>query len=186
MVVPSRRVWSRLTNMSWYELETRARQELFKRLDVTLGKIGLLPGRNGGCYVSRSAGNFFFSTNEISERVTLLQEYLPQEAEDIITESNEICHHHFRLLGYRDLQYGAEIDWHLDAAHGFRSPLKPWFKINLFDFAVVGDHKVTWELNRHQHLVVLAKAWLLTNDDAYAREIFAQWYSWQRANPYPL
>ena len=70
--------------------------------------------------------------------------------------------------------------------HGLRSPLIPWFKINFLDFPAVGDHKVAWELSRHQHLVTLAKAWLLTGDGTYAREIFAQWYSWQRANPYPL
>jgi hypothetical protein len=40
--------------------------------------------------------------------------------------------------------------------HGKRAPLNPWFKIPFLDFAVVGDHKVTWELNRHQHLVTLA------------------------------
>ena len=58
----------------------------------------------------------------------------------------------------------------------------PWFKIPFLDFAVVGDHKVTWELNRHQHLVTLAKAWLLTQreekDDKYIRELTAQWRSW--------
>jgi hypothetical protein len=45
----------------------------------------------------------------------------------------------------------AMIDWHLDPVHGKRAPLDPWFKIPFLDFAVVGDHKVIWELNRHQH-----------------------------------
>ena len=57
-----------------------------------------------------------------------------------------------------------DIDWHLDPVHGKRAPLDPWFKIPFLDFAVVGDHKVTWELNRHQHLVTLAKARLLSGD----------------------
>jgi len=70
--------------------------------------------------------------------------------------------------------------------HGQRAPLAPWFKINFLDFAVAGDHKITWELDRHQHLVTLAKAWLLTLDEKYAKELVAQWYSWQRSNPYPL
>jgi hypothetical protein len=77
------------------------------------------------------------------------------------------------------------MDWHLDAVHGKRSPLKPWHKINFFDFAQTGDHKVTWELNRHQHLVTLAKAWLFTHDSRYSNELIAQWYAWQKANPYP-
>jgi hypothetical protein len=172
--------------MSWDELETRVCQEVSKRLDVTLCGIGLQPGRNGLRLSSRSPGNFFFSTDQLPNRVALLREHLPREAAEIVSEANDICRHRFRLLGYRDLAYGAEIDWHLDAVHGLRSTLIPWFKINFLDFAQVGDHKITWELSRHQHLVILAKAWLLTGEEGYAREIFAQWYSWQRANPYPL
>src|SRR5208282_5384269 len=63
---------------------------------------------------------------------------------------------------------------------------KPWYKIDFLDFSAVGDHKIVWELNRHQHLVTLAKAWLLTGQADYAKEVVAQWYSWQKANPYPL
>ena len=72
--------------------------------------------------------------------------------------------------------------------HGKRAPLDPWFKIPFLDFAAVGDHKVIWELNRHQHLVTLAKAQLLSRDnhDKYVRELTSLWRSWIRANPYPL
>jgi hypothetical protein len=172
--------------MSWDELDTRARQEIFKRLDVALCGIGLHPARNGLRRASAPSGKFFFSQDELARRVSLLREHLSSECEEIVREADEICRHRFRLLGYRDLDYGAEIDWHLDAVHDRRSPLIPWFKIDFLDFAQVGDHKVTWELSRHQHLVTLAKAWLLTNEAIYARELFAQWYSWQKANPYPL
>src|SRR5262249_44287216 len=81
---------------------------------------------------------------------------------------------------------GTEIDWHLDAVHGKRAPLKPWYKIRFLDFDEAGDHKVTWELNRHQHLVTLAKAWAFTGDRRYTQEIVKQFYSWQTANPYPM
>ena len=87
------------------------------------------------------------------------------QAAAIIREADEICQHRFRLLGYENLDYGTDIDWHLDAVHKKRAPLDPWFKIPFLDFAKVGDHKITWELNRHQHLVTLAKAWLLTQED---------------------
>jgi len=172
--------------MSLDELATRAHQEFSKRLDVALCGVGLQPGRNGLALSSTAAGNFFFSSDELPQRVALLREHLPREAAAIVAEADQICRHRFRLLGYRNLAYGAEIDWQLDAVHGLRSPLIPWFKINFLDFAQIGDHKVTWELSRHQHLVTLAKAWLLTGEEAYAREIFAQWYSWQCANSYPL
>jgi hypothetical protein len=172
--------------MSWDELGTRGRQEVSKRFDVTMCKLGLQPGRQALRQPSRPPGRFFFSKDELGKRVSLLRERLPHEAANIIEEANQICRHRFRLLGFSDLDYGSEIDWHLDAVHGLRSPLIPWFKINFLDFSQVGDHKIAWELSRHQHLVTLAKAWLLTSKEAYAREILVQWYSWQRANPYPL
>src|SRR6185312_11117112 len=31
-----------------------------------------------------------------------------------------------------------------------------------------------------------AKAWLLTHDARYSNELASEWYSWQKANPYPL
>jgi hypothetical protein len=187
-VVPrtARKLLSRLSRMSWDEIETRLRQEFSKRLDVALCGMGLQPGRNGLRLSSEVRGNFFFTPPEISHRVNLLRERMPEQAAQIVADADEIRSHRFRLLGYRDLSYGEEIDWHLDAVHGLRSPLIPWFKIDFLKFEEVGDHKVTWELNRHQHMVTLAKAWLLTGETAYADEIFSQWYSWKRANPYPL
>lgn len=167
-------------------MRTRARQEIGKRLDVVLYRGGRRPDRNGLRAKSGPPGRFLFSTEELPERARLLRQHLPDEAEAVVKEADEICGHHFRLLGYENLDYGAEIDWHLDAVHRKRTPLEPWYKINFLDFAQAGDHKVIWELNRHQHLVTLAKAWLLTRDEKYANEAVAQWYSWQRANPYPL
>jgi Heparinase II/III-like protein/Heparinase II/III N-terminus len=130
--------------------------------------------------------NFFFEPDEISGRVALVKGHLPAAVEHTLDEANEILQQRFQLLGYRDLDYGPEIDWHLDAVHGKRAPLKPWYKIRFLDFEEVGDHKVTWELNRHQHFVTLAKAWAFTSNDRYAQEIVQQFYSWREANPYPI
>ncbi|MGH9515910.1 MAG: alginate lyase family protein [Terriglobales bacterium] len=177
--------WSRIKRLTWDEVYTRARQELGKRLDATLLQSSFRPERIHLIEADRS-GNFFFSQTGLTERLRLLQGRLPAEVDAIRRQADEICRHRFDLLGYVDVDYGAEIDWHLDAVHGKRSPLKPWHKINFFDFAQIGDHKIIWELNRHQHLVTLAKAWFLSGDVRYANELVSQWYAWQRANPYPL
>ena len=115
--LPVNRLRARLSRMSWDELSTRARQEASKRLDVAWSRVGLPAGRNGVRESAGPPGKFFFSIDEVVERSTLVQEHLPQEAGSIVEEANEICGHRFRLLGYRDLEYGAEIDWHLDAVH---------------------------------------------------------------------
>ena len=107
-------------------------------------------------------------------------------ARDIVARAERILQHRFDFLGFENLNYGPEIDWHLDLAHGKRAPRNPWFKVNYLDFDEVGDSKITWELNRHQYFVTLAKAYRLTADDRFAAELVAQWKSWHAANPYPI
>lgn len=179
--------WRRLTRLTPEEVRTRLRQEASKRLDLAMHSFGFPPIRDGLIGSQPiGGGEFFFSESELPEITNLLRKFLRPEAEEIIRDAEEICNHRFRLLGYDLLDYGAEIDWHLDAVHRKHAPLKPWFKIRFLDFAEVGDHKVIWELNRHQHLVTLAKAWRLTQNQRYLKEIVQQWRGWQRANPYPL
>jgi hypothetical protein len=174
-------------------VRVRAGQEFHKQCDLLRHRLGLRNGtvqlRPGRMLDSAAqAQAFFFSTGECAERAELLRKHLPGEAAAILREADEICEHRFRLLGYENLNYGPEIDWHLDVVHDKRAPLVPWSKIPFLDFSVVGDHKVTWELNRHQHLVTLAKAYRLSpsDKDKYVRELIAQWRSWMKANPYPL
>lgn len=174
--------------MDWDEIRTRVAQELHRRGDFLRHRMGRPPEAIRLHESAEGAGKFFFNGGAATERAELLRKYLPEQATEIVREADEICQHRFRLLGYDDdnLDYGTEIDWHLDRVHGKRAPLDPWFKIPFLEFAVVGDHKVIWELNRHQHLVTLAKAWLLTKDEKYVRELMAQWRGWIQANPYPV
>jgi Heparinase II/III-like protein/Heparinase II/III N-terminus len=185
--------------MDWEEARVRVGQEFHKQSDLLKHRMGV---RNGSiplhADLAARPGQFFFSVSEISERAELLRKHLPGEAAAILREADEICGHRFRLLGYENLDFtlacdGAsgnfkDIDWHLDPVHGKRAPLDPWFKIPFLDFAVVGDHKVIWELNRHQHLVTLAKAQILSGDNngKYVRELTSLWRNWIQANPYPL
>src|SRR5713101_6499437 len=186
--------------MDWEEVRVRMGQEFHKQSDMLMHRLGM---RNGAVRLNADSaarpGQFLFSDNEISERAELLRKHLPDEAAEILREADEICGHRFRLLGYENLDFTLDsgsgnfggdsfkdIDWHLDPVHGKRAPLDPWFKIPFLDFALVGDHKITWELNRHQHLVTLAKARLLSGDEKYVRELISQWRSWIKANPYPL
>ncbi len=171
--------------MDWEEVQTRLGQALGKRTDLLRYRLGMRFG-SANLTENSAEGNFFFASGEARQRAQLLLQHMPEQAASIVREADEICAHHFRLLGYEHLDYGPEIDWHLDRVHGKRAPLLPWFEIPFLQFAAVGDHKVVWELNRHQHLVMLAKAWLLTSDDKYVRELAAQWHSWVKANPYPL
>jgi hypothetical protein len=186
---PMKNPWSgitvRILAMDWAELSDRVRQELRKRADAILFGLDMDPLRGEFLQPESGSHRFFFRSEDIARWIDLLRERMPQQAEAIIRHAEKICRHHFDLLGYEDLDYGREIDWHLDRVHGERAPRDLWFKIRYLDFASVGDTKITWELNRHQHLVTLAKAYRLTNDFRFACELIDQWQHWQKENPYP-
>jgi heparinase II/III-like protein len=108
---------------------------------------------------------------------------MPAWREGIISTADAICRGRFGLLGYRNLDFGNPVDWHLDPIAGRRAPLVHWSRLDPLDPAVVGDSKVVWELNRHQWLLQLGQAYRATGDEGYA-EVFARSVrEWIRANP---
>ncbi len=179
---------ARLARMSWDELCVRGGQELAKRVDFARYRLGM--SFDSSSRFSRSAllrePQFFFSAGEARAIAKVLQNRLPEEVDRIVSAAHKICRHEFDLLGYTDVRYGDKVDWHSDAIHQKRARLRPWYRVGHLNLEEVGDAKLIWELNRHQHLVLLAKAHLLTDDASFASELFREWYHWQQANPYPL
>jgi hypothetical protein len=175
----------RLAGMGPKELAVRARQALAKRWDLIAGGYSLSIDRGNHPWLQES-GRFFFTRGEVPGILACLHARLPGVVSEVVEQADRICGHQFDLLGYESIDYGREIDWHLDAVHGKRAPRRPWFKVRYLDFQEVGDSKVTWELSRHQHLVTLAKAYRLTGEERYTRELLAQWYDWHRHNPYGI
>ena len=76
-------------------------------------------------------------------------------------------------------------DWFRDPVTGRRAPQdRLAFRINHRDEHEPGNVKAVWELSRHHHLTVLATAWWLTSDDAYALVVDEQLRSWWSENPF--
>lgn len=100
-----------------------------------------------------------------------------------LREANDVQHGRFDLLGYRSLSFGSPIDWHLDPISGLRAPLVHWSRVPYLDASVVGDHKVVWELNRHQHFITLGRAYWASGDEAFALTIAQHIASWMDQNP---
>jgi len=172
--------------MSRDELRTRLRQEFFKLSDEIRHRAGFRPVDEPVLSESAPAAQFFFPPEKVPELVRILRERLPAETAAILRQADSICAHRFDVLGYEKVDFGDPIDWHLDPVHGIRAPRSVAFRVPFLEFGKVGDHKIIWELNRHQHLVTLAKAWLVANDDRYVNELVAQWRQWQQQNPYPV
>jgi len=181
-----RHIASRLARMDRREFLDRSRQELAKRLDAALWHLGFDFPQKLIRSTDTEPGRFFLSPSRVRSVLEVLRQRLPQQVEQIVRQADKICLHHFDLLGYEDLPYGDPVDWHLDLVHGKKAPKQAFHKIRYLDFEQVGDSKITWELNRHQHLVTLAKAYRLTDDRRYADEIFRQWRHWHAENPYAV
>lgn len=104
---------------------------------------------------------------------------LRRSAEDI--RSGRIC-----LMGLGPLSLGNPPDWHRDAASGIVAPRLHWSRIPYLDSSTVGDHKIVWEVNRHQYLLIPAVLW---NIDGRAEDfalVQSHLASWLEANPTSL
>jgi hypothetical protein len=90
----------------------------------------------------------------------------------------------YDLLGYHDLRFDTEgvIDWHVDPVSGRRAPRVFWADVRYLS-RTVGDHKVIWELNRHQEWLLLGRAYWLTGDERFRETFTCQLASWLEANP---
>ncbi len=108
---------------------------------------------------------------------------LEVDAETVRGLADSILRHEFPIFD-RIVQTGEKIDWRYDYHNNIGTPAVWFRKIPFLDFQRSGDHKYIWELNRHQHLVLLAQAWAITHDPRIPVEIAAQISSWAAQNPF--
>ena len=116
-------------------------------------------------------------------RRRVLEEW-PRAAEEAGRDADRILGGRYDLLGYRDLSFspGGAPDWHFDPVHQRRAPHDFWADVPYLDPAI-GDHKIIWELNRHQHWMRLGRAFWLTGNRAYPSRIIRELESWLATNP---
>jgi hypothetical protein len=113
----------------------------------------------------------------------------PGAARHAALRADPILAGEYDLLGYRGLRFGrftpgrtALPDWSLDPVNNRRPPHAFWSSVPYLD-ASCGDHKIIWELNRHQHWLVLGRAFWLTGERRYRERVLAELASWLRSNP---
>jgi hypothetical protein len=104
-------------------------------------------------------------------------------AREVVAIAEKLLQRRFPLFG-TELETGETIEWRRDYRNQIVTGL-PYFRfIPYLNVKRAGDHKWIWELNRHQHLVVLAQAFLFTQDPRYLVEIEREIRSWLRQNPF--
>jgi Heparinase II/III-like protein/Heparinase II/III N-terminus len=107
----------------------------------------------------------------------------PQCLEALRALSDDLLHGTLSLLGHAPLALGNPPNWHREPLSGCQAPLKHWSLINHMDTRVMGDHKLLWELNRHQYLLAAALCWALDREPRRFALIEAHLQSWLEANP---
>ncbi len=102
----------------------------------------------------------------------------------VLAAADELMHGRWEVLGTTRTDMVAP-DWFLDPLSGCRAPAERYaFRINHRSEEQTGNIKQIWEISRLQHLTLLATAWFLSHDEAYARRVAEQLRSWWRDNPF--
>jgi Heparinase II/III-like protein/Heparinase II/III N-terminus len=131
------------------------------------------------------SGRFFVNVRD-QKLWEIYQSQFGKKVQTVIEDAEAICRHEFDLLGSGLSYLGDPIDWHVDPVSGHRWPKKFSFEINLSQYISTGiDDKFPWELSRMQHLPTLGKAYRITKNERYAREIVEQLTHWMDDNPCP-
>lgn len=133
----------------------------------------------------QSATRFPIDPRQATSIAESVSAAFPDAVRDASSRGHRLIEGHFDLLGYSDLSFRAghhTIDWHLDPVHARRAPGGFWRHVPFLN-PESGDHKIIWELNRHQHWLTLGRAAWLTGDRRYGDAFIAELRSWRDANP---
>lgn len=133
---------------------------------------------------TRAAPVFFWNPSERSPLVAELGRLFPSLGEKTRTRAEAICAHRFHILAYPEVSCGGQIPWRRDLVHGIESELEHYARLSPLNVKKVGDSKIVWEINRHQHFLTLCQSYLITGEEHFAEECLKQWEDWTRENPY--
>ena len=182
---------TRLRGRSLAELRERGAQALYARLE----RFGhaLLPGAVGrrarmpsarlfdrGIEALASAAGTVFDPASIARAIA---RHDPQLYARFIEQSEAAAQGRVALLGHALLFVGNPPRWHREPVSGTEAPRVHWSRIDHLDMPVVGDHKVIWELNRHQYLLAPAFCWLLDREPRRFDLVATHLETWLAENP---
>ena len=194
----------KLKGRSWEEIRTRGGQA-FSVYSEQIGLSGKLPDdaefrglldKNRfdkleystvnlrRAFDENSARAFFPSFREREKTLEIYRRRFGEKsARYFIEKAEKAVAGKFDLLGLLNLNFGADVDWHLEPLSKKRAPVKHWKQFDELDVTETGDKKIVWELNRHQHFFALGTAYWLTGDERYAAACARHLESWMEQNP---
>ncbi len=149
-----------------------------------LGQDGTLAEKLKETFFENAEYSFFPSFREDENIFGVFHEkFGGSSTKSILEKADNFIEGRFDILGYKNLEFGVDVDWHFEPISQKRSPLKHWKQFDELSTDETGDTKVVWELNRHQHFFTLGIAYGLTKNEKYAEIFAAHLESWMEANP---
>jgi hypothetical protein len=163
--------------MSPAEIAWRAREQAIRR---AWARRQVSPGQVASTPLPRATDRRFTAVLPAGTA-----QRVPGHARDaIIADADRLLKGEWEMLGVvrTDME---QPDWFYDPVTGRRSAPETYaFQINQRSEEQTGNVKQVWELNRLQHLTLLATAWFLTREDGYAQRVADQLRSWWLENPF--
>lgn len=139
------------------------------------------------------SAQFFFNPQQRPAMLQIADRYLADMVSQTLTQAERILEHEFSFFG-STIKCAETIEWQEDPLSRKRWPNRFYTEMKYYGQrtsggeakgnAIPGDVKYVWELNRHQHFIVLGKAYWLTQDEKYAAEFVRQCVSWIENNQY--
>lgn len=118
-----------------------------------------------------------------NETVAALRLLVPMDEASVIGRATKISQGYVPIFGHGWVSVGSPPRWQTEPVSGKSAPDLHWSRVSYLDTGIVGDHKVLWEFNRHQHLVTLAQAARYSGDSTWTSEIRHQLTNWIDCNP---
>jgi hypothetical protein len=125
---------------------------------------------------------FPLNSRDVPAVVAAIHLAFPSAREVAAARADSVIHGRYDLLGYGGLDLGPSPDWHADVVHRRHSPVTYWGSVPYLDPAT-GDHKIIWELNRHQHWLLFGRAHALSGEARFYDAFQRQLTDWLAANP---
>ena len=174
----------RLTAMSPRELAHRVTEKGYSQLErigFSVNNPGAPDGPGFKQYLAATPAQRFYCGSRETPR--FIRRNFPHWIDRAVDEAERLLRHEVRLLHFDPVDLGPEINWHRDPVTGHIWEQLFWTAYNPEKNSGERDSKIVHELNRHQHLPRLAKAYHWTKDERYAAEAVAQLRGWIEQNP---
>ena len=115
------------------------------------------------------------------ERARRIAAQFPGDVDTVMADADRLVAGERVYFGYPSVSIGRDVDWNYDPLARYRWPAAASSTID--HRRANSDPKWIWELNRLQHLPVLAQAWLFSGEPRYAEVAFEHLDSWCDQNP---